>query len=322
MCAGKSNSQLEIGYKSHMLTVVSDEIAGCRNPPTPVKYETICDCGTVSLKKKQDLISGRVKSCGCVNKVNLIGLKFNKLTVLSVNHIEKYVDRSGTSQTIKHLDCLCDCGKETTLRQSALGRVKSCGCQQTLANKLRIEDISGEIFGRLTAQYRDEKTGKWVCSCECGGQRISKLASLRNGDSKSCGCLQKEKASISISNQHREKRRSRGLPEDIPMQNQYALDRLEFKPLSSEIMKRDLFTCAWCSQKAGRLNVHHLQTWMESTELRFTRSNLVTLCIPCHKKVHKDGNTKPVDPVMTILLQGYVNQIEEGYFDKYIFTPN
>lgn len=310
MCAGRSQSKLEIGYKSHMLTVVSEEIPGKRNPPTPVKYETVCDCGTVSLKNKKDLISGKIQSCGCINRKDIIGQKYNKLTVVSVNRVDYYQDSSGRKQSTKYFDCLCDCGNTTVVRQTSIYTVKSCGCQQTIANHLKREDVTGEKFGRLTALYRDNDLGKWVCSCECGGTRTSKLASLRNGDSKSCGCLQKEKASASITNQHKEKRRARGLSEDIPMSTQYSLERQEFKYLSLEIMKRDSFTCAWCSHKGGRLNVHHLDSWIEYPELRFTKTNLVTLCVGCHKSVHKNGNTT-VDPFMNILLQGYANIVED-----------
>lgn len=320
MYKSRDYSQLELGYKCNMLTVVSAEYPANRS--TPARYDCICDCGNTVSQIKSKLRAKKPYSCGCITSKNIIGQKFNRLTVISVDRVEKHTDVSGTKQTVKFYNCKCDCGNLTIVRQSGVKTTKSCGCQQTLSNKERRTDITGEKFGRLTVEKLDEATGKWICSCECGGESLSKLSSLRRGESQSCGCLQKEKASISISNQHKEKRRSRGLPEDVPMATQYALERQEFKPLSSAIMKRDFFTCAWCSQKAGELHVHHLETWMSSPELRFTKSNLVTLCVSCHKKVHVNGNTNPVDPYMTILLQGYANVMEDGYSARIELTPN
>lgn len=319
MCAGRSQSKLEIGYKSHLLTVISGEIPGTRNPSTSIKYETVCECGVVSLKSKRDLVSGRIKSCGCVNSP--IGKKFNQLTVVSLSRTESYVQDNGTKQNINYFECACDCGNTKIIRQASLGNTLSCGCQQTRENQSRAKDVTGQKFSRLTAIIRDTNSGKWLCRCECGKEVFVRLATLTNGDTKSCGCLQKEKASTSITNQHKAKRRERGLPEDIPMSTEYNLERLEFKPLSAEILKRDLFTCAWCSQKSGELNVHHLKTWISSPELRFTPSNLVTLCVPCHKRVHKDGNST-VNPYMTILLQGYSNIMEDDKAARLNLTPN
>lgn len=62
------------------------------------------------------------------------------------------------------------------------------------------EDLTNKKFGRLTVLYRDYsiKRPYWVCKCECGN--ITKPIagySLKKGETKSCGCLQKENASKS-----------------------------------------------------------------------------------------------------------------------------
>lgn len=55
-----------------------------------------------------------------------------------------------------------------------------------------------------------------------------------------------------------------------------------------EIMKRDGFSCRNCKWKAGStrnsLNVHHITPLSTSWELRLLNENLITLCVPCHKK--------------------------------------
>lgn len=62
---------------------------------------------------------------------------------------------------------------------------------------MRIVDITGQRFGRLTAIKRMEsiKTkggkfrGRWLCKCDCGNKKIILLDDLRGGHTNSCGCL-------------------------------------------------------------------------------------------------------------------------------------
>ena len=53
----------------------------------------------------------------------------------------------------------------------------------------------GQVFGRLTVISRDIKRGKiwyWICRCECGTKKAIRSDCLRDGASKSCGCLRHE----------------------------------------------------------------------------------------------------------------------------------
>lgn len=57
----------------------------------------------------------------------------------------------------------------------------------------------GVLESRLTVLYRYLKNDKenkpqWLCKCQCGKELIVQGKKLRNGNTKSCGCLQKEKA--------------------------------------------------------------------------------------------------------------------------------
>ena len=65
--------------------------------------------------------------------------------------------------------------------------------EQTRKSKPRI-DLTGKKFGRLTPKEY-VKGGKWICECECGNIIIVDTRNLNSGHTKSCGCLQKEKAS-------------------------------------------------------------------------------------------------------------------------------
>lgn len=63
-------------------------------------------------------------------------------------------------------------------------------------------DITGQKFNRLTVIERAENSPQgracWLCECECGCRKVVAGVLLRNGSVKSCGCLQKEKAAITM----------------------------------------------------------------------------------------------------------------------------
>ena len=66
----------------------------------------------------------------------------------------------------------------------------------------KIKDITGQRFGRLVVIRRNgiskDKRAKWLCKCDCGNEISVIGKSLRNGNTKSCGCLQKELASENL----------------------------------------------------------------------------------------------------------------------------
>ena len=60
---------------------------------------------------------------------------------------------------------------------------------------MRCIDLIGKKFGRWTVVAREQSgvpRTLWVCKCECGGQKSVISTTLRNGNSQSCGCLQRE----------------------------------------------------------------------------------------------------------------------------------
>ncbi|MDD3229598.1 MAG: hypothetical protein PHE09_10320 [Oscillospiraceae bacterium] len=61
----------------------------------------------------------------------------------------------------------------------------------------KAHDITGNRYGSLVALSRVENRGKdtaWLCLCDCGNKTVVKTPNLKNGHTKSCGCL-KEKTS-------------------------------------------------------------------------------------------------------------------------------
>lgn len=63
-----------------------------------------------------------------------------------------------------------------------------------------MEDLIGKKFGRLIVieQIRKGK-GQCLCLCECGNYKIIRTDHLKSGLTLSCGCLQKERASLACS---------------------------------------------------------------------------------------------------------------------------
>lgn len=61
---------------------------------------------------------------------------------------------------------------------------------------MKIVTHPGENFGRWTVVSRARPDGKlsryFICKCDCGVERLVHGSSLRDGRSKSCGCLNSE----------------------------------------------------------------------------------------------------------------------------------
>lgn len=119
---------------------------------------------------------------------NLVGERFGSLVV---------VERAENRGTRTMWRCVCDCGQETTVDAYFLrrGRTKTCG-----AGLHRQNNLIGQRFGRLTVVRLDDSRSinrtYWICKCDCGNIKSIIGASLKNGSTQSCGCLQKEKAAL------------------------------------------------------------------------------------------------------------------------------
>lgn len=65
------------------------------------------------------------------------------------------------------------------------------------------KSLVDERFGRLTVikQVEDyirpdgRREAQWLCQCDCGNMIVAKSDNLKSGNTKSCGCLQREKTS-------------------------------------------------------------------------------------------------------------------------------
>ena len=69
----------------------------------------------------------------------------------------------------------------------------------------RFIDETGNKYNRLSVISRAFPEGKtggwWNCRCDCGKEIVIRGVSLRNGNTKSCGCLQKDFAKSTAINE-------------------------------------------------------------------------------------------------------------------------
>lgn len=128
---------------------------------------------------------------------DLSGMRFGRLTVKR----QAGLDNNSRALWL----CKCDCGNEVVVKSTNLikGSTQSCGC-------IRIRNISGQKFGRLTAQYisgrQRRKDGKtkiiWHCICDCGNEVDLAAERLVNGNTKSCGCYNRDPESKKATTKH------------------------------------------------------------------------------------------------------------------------
>lgn len=124
---------------------------------------------------------------------DLTGRKFGRLTIIKPAGMIK-------GHFMWH--CMCDCGKETIVRADLLqkGSTRSCGClsREIHVQTVHHENLIGYRFSRLiVVEYAGRtKTNRmclWRCKCDCGNEIIVRTSSLRDGSTRSCGCLQRER---------------------------------------------------------------------------------------------------------------------------------
>lgn len=117
------------------------------------------------------------------------GERYGKLTV-----IERDNDAIYQSGKLVRWKCICDCGNTKTVIGCNLSKTKSCGCDMYGP---KVEDLTGQRFGILTVIHRapdrvlpsGQRQTRWECKCDCGSIVIVRAATLKNGDTRSCGCI-------------------------------------------------------------------------------------------------------------------------------------
>lgn len=106
------------------------------------------------------------------------GMKFGHWEVIKFDHTNEH--------RIKYFLCKCDvCSTIRPVRASALLNGSSTACSKACS-----ESLIGMKFGEWEVLKRDTSRPRYyICRCSCGTVKSVFGSSLKNGASKSCGCL-------------------------------------------------------------------------------------------------------------------------------------
>lgn len=146
----KCKTKSELGKKYFNLTVesyVESDKAGCH-------WLCKCICGNTTIVSTKDLRSGRIKSCGCLQRkkaseqcIDMTGKQFGRWKVISKS-------MTNSSRQVKWL-CECSCEKHTRREvvgaELRRGTSLSCGClrmshgEYSIANLLQNANIPYEM---------------------------------------------------------------------------------------------------------------------------------------------------------------------------------
>lgn len=295
------------GNRYGKLTVI--EFDHTKNGRTYWKLK--CDCGNEIIRRVDNLTDH--SSCGCYthdlmvknnpNKINLIGEKFGRLTV--VKQIKERNKFGGVQW-----ECKCDCGNTTVVPTGRLqsGITKSCGClkrdiiiETGRKNRIKYEYMQ-EIgpYGIRFLEYTDDyispkgkRMSKAKFLCTCGRTFEATVSFIKRGHTKSCN------AKI-----HRVGENGPNWQGDKTSKLMLERNSLDYINWRDSIFKRDDHVCQKCRQRGGKLQAHHIYNFADHPDVRFDVDNGVTLCKQCHLDLHKKYGWKSD-------LNDYLDFIEE-----------
>lgn len=166
-------------------------------------------------------------------------------------------------------------------------------------------DLTGQRFGRLIAnRYLGNR--KWSCTCDCGKEVVVYSGHLRDGHTRSCGCLCKEvsqETRIKLSETSKGRKHtqsSKNKMSEAKMGNKNphwnhtltAEERIvgrkypEYYEWRKLVYEKDRWTCQKCGYKGTNIRAHHIESYNNNRELRTSLDNGITLCNKCHDDFH------------------------------------
>jgi hypothetical protein len=227
---------------------------------------------------------------------------FGRLKVIKRLPVIKNTNKKPRSKWL----CQCSCGNTVEVLMDCLmnGHTTSCGCLRKETAAATKHDLIGQQFGLLTVISETPKRRLrniiWHCKCSCQTFIDVDGSSLVKGHTKSCGCLQQQKASKTFHAFNKAYRLVRGYEEDelITTESNLIRQAITISGIKQVIKQRDNYTCVLC-QSNNKLCVHHIEPFSINKEKQFDEFNLITLCESCHKLVHNNNYKQLPDKVLT-----------------------
>jgi hypothetical protein len=137
------------------------------------------------------------------------GAQLNDMTGTTINGVSVLKQLESTKDGDAMWACLCECGKPFNALGGSLrsGHTRSCGCLKAEQDRTNlsfgsgVKDITGTVINGIEVLSRvgslKRKDGRcrdttWSCRCRCGNIFVVRGYYLRNGHTKSCGCLHRK----------------------------------------------------------------------------------------------------------------------------------
>ena len=271
------------------LTVIKEK---GKNKQGGIMWLCVCDCGNETAVTGACLKNGHTKSCGCLRDEKTTRRNRNRALKLKGKRFGRLLVIKRASK-FKHnkcvWECICDCGNIIIVRGSALKRgQKSCGCYTKEAiSKGSKKDLIGQKFNRLLVlkEVGRDKYGSvlWLCKCACGNECIVIGSSLISSNTRSCGCLNKERVIEAKSGKNNSNWKGGVTP-----QNELIRKLPKYNNWRSKVFKRDNYICQLCGKKSeADIQAHHIYLFATHQSFRFELWNGITLCKKCHSKIRK-----------------------------------
>jgi 5-methylcytosine-specific restriction endonuclease McrA len=236
--------------------------------------------------------------------IDLTGQNFGKLVAI------KPIDKRKNGKIV--WECRCECGNICNVSRSDMvsGKTKSCGClhkeSSTKLGRSNAKDLTNKQFERLTVLRRSKYKrvmGKrevgWLCKCSCGNFAIVKSTNLIRGNTKSCGCLNREQITTHGLSKTKEyvamktrKRNERKKVHDSEWTFEMELALKQFQS-----------ACVICGS-TERLSVDHVLPLSKGYGLK--PGNAVTLCMKCNSR--KNGrliNDLPIETQVNLIWNAF-----------------
>lgn len=185
--SGKSTNCGHIKYGEDITGQVFGELTVLGKSKNSCHWLCRCSCGREVEVTKYELTHGRIK---CSSKhESLAGKKFNKLTVIEFDTVNKL------------WDCECECGEHRLVSTKDLksDNIKSCKtCANTSKKKevntvaeksepVKRTELIGGYFGELEVIDFNIKSRLWICKCSCGKTKEVRTYDLTHHRVRSCG---------------------------------------------------------------------------------------------------------------------------------------
>ena len=215
----------------------------------------------------------------------------------------------------KRIKLTCpNCGME---REDTLNNYQKRGhqyCNPCSKMKNFGKDYIGKTYTMVTIisdaePTFDKKSGKRIsmvnCMCSCGKEFVTMRKLVFNGDTKSCGCFTVNRMKAQVGEKNPAYNHNLSIEEREEMELLRAGPKTRIWRKAVKLIGK----CVVCGS-TEKLVAHHLASFKDNPELRFSVENGVCLCANCHIEYH------------TLFMGGYSIPATLESFDEFAREKN